>query len=49
MIEVGALLALQIDSFAESRVSSYPHNYLNSIITTGRAHVGRILHYYPFN
>ena len=48
MIEVGSLLALQIDDYARSRVNTYPEKYLHNIIKKGRSHVGRILHYFPF-
>lgn len=48
MMDVGALLALQIDAYARSRVSTYPEKYLHNIIKHGRSHIGRILHYFPF-
>jgi len=49
MMDVGALLALQIDAYAQSRVSTYPTNYLNRIIKSGHCHIGRILHYFPYD
>jgi hypothetical protein len=48
MMEVGALLALQIDAYAHGRNSNYPKTSLHEIITKGRSHVGRMLHYFPF-
>ena len=48
MIETGALLAWQIDDYARSKVSTYPENHLRNMIKMGRSHIGRILHYFPF-
>lgn len=48
MIDVGALLALQIDAYAQERVSTYPSKYLHRIIKEGQSHVGRMLHYFPY-
>jgi len=48
MIDVGALLALQIDSYAQEKVSTYPSKYLHTIIKEGKSHVGRMLHYFPY-
>lgn len=48
MTDVGALLALQIDDYAQSRVSTYPTKSLHNIIKKGRSHVGRMLHYFPY-
>jgi len=48
MMDVGAMLALQIDSYAQSRVSTYPNKYLHHIIKEGKSHIGRILHYFPY-
>ena len=48
MMDVGALLALQIDAYARSRVNTYPENYLHEIIKRGQSHVGRMLHYFPY-
>lgn len=48
MIDVGALLARQIDAYAHSQISTYPLDKLHNIITNGSSHVGRMLHYYPF-
>lgn len=47
-MDVGAMLALQIDSYAQSRVSTYPNKYLHHIIKEGKSHIGRILHYFPY-
>jgi hypothetical protein len=48
MMDTGALLALQIDAYAQSRVSTYPNNLLQRIIKEGKGHTGRMLHYFPF-
>jgi isopenicillin N synthase-like dioxygenase len=48
MIDTGALLALQIDAYAQERVSTYPNQYLHKIIKSGQSHTGRMLHYFPF-
>lgn len=48
-MDVGALLALQIDGYARSRVNTYPEKYLHNIIKNGKSHIGRILHYFPFD
>jgi hypothetical protein len=48
MIQVGTLLSQQIDSFAHKNISTYPKDNLNRIISTGNGHIGRILHYFPF-
>ena len=48
MMEVGAMLALQIDAFAQSKLPTYPHRYLHKIIKHGKSHIGRMLHYFPY-
>ena len=48
MMEVGAMLALQIDGFAKSKLPSYPNRSLHKIIKHGKSHIGRMLHYFPF-
>jgi isopenicillin N synthase-like dioxygenase len=48
MTDTGALLALQIDAYAQERVSTYPSKMLHRIIREGQSHTGRILHYFPF-
>ena len=48
MMDVGALLALQIDGYVRTRLPSYPEKYLHNVIKNGQCHVGRMLHYYPF-
>ncbi len=48
MTSTGALLALQIDAYAQSRVSTYPSKMLHRIIKEGQSHTGRMLHYFPF-
>lgn len=47
-MEVGALLAYQIDNYTASCVPNYPKGRLERIVTKGRNHVGRMLHYFPF-
>ena len=48
MIEVGAMLGLQIDQYARSQVKTYPDKFLHKIIRNGKSHIGRMLHYFPF-
>lgn len=48
MMEVGAMLAKQIDAYASKNIPSYPKDNLYRIITTGHGHIGRALHYFPF-
>lgn len=48
MISVGALLARQIDSYVEGVVPTYEKGHLTRIIENGHNHIGRILHYFPF-
>lgn len=48
MIQVGTLLSQQIDSFSHKNISTYSKDNLNRIISTGNGHIGRILHYFPF-
>ena len=48
MMEVGAMLALQIDAYAHATVKTYPDRWLNKIIKHGKCHVGRMLHYFPY-
>lgn len=48
MMEVGGYLARQIDSYTHKHVATYPKDHLQRIISTGRGHIGRILHYFPF-
>jgi hypothetical protein len=48
MTDTGALLALQIDAYAQSRVSTYPSKLLHRIIKEGKSHTGRMLYYFPF-
>lgn len=49
MIEVGAMLALQIDNYTRSKVKTYPEKYLHKMIRNGKSHIGRMLHYFPFD
>ena len=48
MIEVGSLLAKQIDAYASKNIKTYPKDNLHRIISTGTGHIGRALHYFPF-
>ena len=48
MMEVGAMLALQIDAYVGSKLQSYPHRHLHKTIRFGKSHIGRMLHYFPF-
>ena len=47
-MDVGALLALQIDAFAKSQSPNYPEKNLHHTIKNGHCHIGRMLHYFPF-
>lgn len=49
MMNTGILLAQQIDAFASSKMVNYEKNQLTRIITEGRKHVGRMLHYFPYD
>ena len=49
MIKVGGLLARQIDSLAYKKVKNYEKDNLYRIITEGKNHLGRMLHYFPFD
>ena len=48
MIETGAMLAKQIDSFAKSNIATYKPDHLTRIVSTGHSHIGRMLNYFPF-
>ncbi len=48
MIDIGALLAIQIDGYAKHNIKNYQPNHLERIISQGRNHIGRCLHYFPF-
>lgn len=48
MIEVGTLLAKQIDQFAKANIPTYENDHLTRIISTGHNHIGRMLNYFPF-
>ena len=49
MINVGAMLALQIDSYIGSKLKTYPYRHLHNTIKHGTCHIGRMLHYFPFD
>jgi hypothetical protein len=48
MISVGALVAKQIDAYAHRMHPSYPKEKLYGVISKGKGHVGRLLHYFPY-
>jgi hypothetical protein len=48
MMDVGAMLALQIDEYAQEQISTYPKHRLYNIIKNGKSHIGRMLHYFPY-
>ena len=48
MTETGALLALHIDELIHSKAHTYPQRHLHDIIVKGKSHVGRMLHYFPY-
>ncbi len=48
MINTGALIAEQIDCAALKNVKNYKKDNLKKIITEGKAHIGRMLHYFLF-
>lgn len=48
MMQTGLLLAQQIDAYAAKNIPSYEANHLARIITEGKHHTGRMLHYFPF-
>lgn len=49
MMNVGAMLAQQIDRYSSKNVPKYQKDHLNQIITQGKGHIGRILHYFPYD
>lgn len=48
MMNVGALLAQQIDRYAKANIPTYEKDKLTRIISTGHNHIGRMLNYFPF-
>lgn len=42
------MLAKQIDYYAHKNIKTYAKDHLYRIINTGNGHIGRILHYFPF-
>ena len=48
-MDVGAMLAIQIDGYAKSQAPHYPTRNLHKTITKGRSHIGRMLHYFPYD
>ena len=48
-MDVGCMLALQIDAYARSQLKAYPDKHLHKIIKHGKSHIGRMLHYFPYD
>lgn len=49
MIETGTFLSKQIDNLVRQKLSQPPKISLQDIVSKGKCHVGRLLHYFPFN
>jgi hypothetical protein len=56
MIHVGSLIARQIDSFVSNQIKTYPKSImyfnldlLENIMSAGTGHIGRLLHYFPYD
>lgn len=49
MISVGSLVAKQIDAYAHKVHPKYPKDKLYQVISKGSGHIGRLLHYFPFD
>jgi isopenicillin N synthase-like dioxygenase len=47
IIRVGSLLAKHLDNFISSKIADYEENTLETIISTHKAHISRLLHYFP--
>ena len=48
MIKTGVLLGKQIDIAASKKVPDYEKDTLTRVIEEGQGHIGRMLHYFPF-
>lgn len=48
MINTGVMLAKQIDTYASKNLKNYRKDHLTQIISQGRNHIGRMLHYFPY-
>ena len=48
MIDVGIMLAKQIDVYAGKNISTYQKDHLTRVISQGHGHIGRMLHYFPY-
>lgn len=48
MFETGLLVARKIDSYLKFKIGTYSPHCLHDIIKNGRCHMGRLLHYFPF-
>ena len=42
------MLAKQIDLYAAQNIENYQKDHLTRIISQGHGHIGRMLHYFPF-
>ena len=49
MIDVGLLLATQMDKFVSQKIPTFKKDTLTKVLTEGMTHTGRMLHYYPFS
>ena len=49
MMSVGTMLAKQIDTYSSRIVPQYQKDHLTKIISEGHSHIGRILHYFPYD
>lgn len=49
MINVGSLVAKQIDAVARKHNPTYEKDRLYKVIKHGNSHIGRLLHYFPFD
>lgn len=48
MVGVGALVARQIDAYVEKVLPAPMKISMSDLVTRGTTHVGRLLHYFPF-
>ena len=48
MIDIGKLIARQIDRFVMKKIPTYRKDQLLELLEKGTGHTGRLLHYFPF-
>lgn len=48
MIDAGSFLSRQIDNITKEKISSKAKLSMEELVTKGTCHVGRLLHYFPF-